>query len=178
MGDVGTPTPSGPAPRPEEPNPPATAPGDDRVAVLAAYLRSNTGRYTDEALRRAAMAAGFSDAELTAAQAIATSAWQGPIRGIQPRLNLGVITATAIVYVVILYLAISTSASISSDASGTVAIGGLLLGAVAWAILRNDHPSLARGLGCGVVAAVVIPVVVVLVIIGICIVSGTYPIGP
>lgn len=160
------------------PKPIATQPGDDRVAVLAAYLRSHAGRYTREALARAATAAGYSDAEVTAAQAIADSTWQGPTHGIRPRYHLGVVTSAAIAYVVLLYAAISTSASRSSDVSGTVAIGGLVLGVVAWALLRRDHPSLARGIGCGVIAAIVIPIVTVLVIVGICIVSGTYPSGP
>jgi hypothetical protein len=152
--------------------------GDDRIAALAAYVRSNAGTYTDEALRLAAIEAGYSDAEFTAAHAIGTSTWQGPISGIRPRYHLGVVTGTAIAYVLALYFAISTTASISSDVSGTVAVGGLLLGALGWALLRNDRPSLARGIGCGVIAAVVIPIVTVLLILGICIVSGSYPIGP
>ena len=124
------------------------------------------------------MTAGYSDAELTAAQAIASSSWQGPIRGIEPSRNLGVVIAAAIGYVVLLYIAISISASMASDASGAVGLGGLLAGVIAWVVLRNEHPSLARGIGCGVIAAVVVPLVVILVIIGICIVSGSYPSGP
>jgi hypothetical protein len=172
-------TPGDPTPEAAEPTPPSLTPtGDDRVAVLAAYLRSHAGRYTGEALARAATAAGYSDAEVTAAQAIADSTWQGATHGIRPKFHLGVVTSAAIAYVVVLYAAISTSASRSSDVSGTVAIGGLVLGVVTWALLRRDHPSLARGIGCGVIAAIVIPIVTVLVIVGICIVSGTYPSGP
>jgi hypothetical protein len=86
-----------------------------------------------------------------------------------------VVVAVAIGYVVIPYLLISTTGSMSSDLSGTVALVGLLGGVIAWALLRNQRPSLARGIGCGVVLAIVIPVVVIVVIIGICVVSGTFP---
>jgi hypothetical protein len=83
----------------------------------------------------------------------------------------------AIAYVVGLYALISGTAAISSDVSGMVALVGLLAGVVGWALLRNDRPSLAQGIGCGVVLAVTIPIAAVLVIVGICLVAGTYPSG-
>jgi len=172
-------TPGDPTPEAAEPTPPSLTPtGDDRVAVLAAYLRSNAGRYTGEALARAATAAGYSDAEVTAAQAIADSTWQGATHGIRPKLHLGLITGSAIAYVALLYLAIATTGSIGGDVPGAVAIGGLLLGVVAWVVLRDDHPSLALGISCGVIVAIVLPIVLVLAIVGICIATGTNPIGP
>ena len=63
----------------------------------------------------------------------------------------------------------------SSDLSGTMGLVGLLIGIVGWALLRNREPSIAQGLGCGVVLAVAIPIVAVLVILGICIVAGSFP---
>ena len=165
---------------PTEPTGPAIpSPDDDRVAVLAAYLRANEGRFTDEALARAARAAGYSDAELAAARGLAAPSWQAADRTIDagPKKNNAVVAAVAIGYVIVLYVAISTSASASSDLSGTVGLVGLLLGVVGWAVLRNQEPSIAQGLGCGVVLAVMIPVVVIVVIVGICVVTGTYPTG-
>jgi hypothetical protein len=163
---------------PTEPASPAIpAPEDDRVAVLAAYLRSNQGKFTDQALDKAAREAGYSEAELAAARPLANPSWQGS--GVMPPptrdTHRGVVAAVAIAYVLVLYLLISTAASMSSDLSGTVGLVGLLAGIVAWALLRNERPSLAQGIGCGVVLAVVIPIVAIFVIIGICVVTGTFP---
>jgi hypothetical protein len=147
-------------------------PGDDRVAVLAAYFRSNRGRFTDEALAAAARAAGYTDAEIAAARSLAD-----PTTDIGPapagRANRGVVAAVAIGYVIGLYLLISSAAALSSDVSGAVGLVGLLGGVIAWALLRQERPSLAQGIGCGVVLAVAIPVIVLLVILGICLVAGT-----
>jgi hypothetical protein len=154
-------------------------PEDDRVAVLAAYLRTNRGRFTEEALARAAREAGYSDAEIKAAGTLAEPGWHGagiPTSG-DRRTSYPVVAAVAIGYVIGLYFVISGAASISSDLSGSVGLVGLLGGIVAWAMLRNSRPSLAQGIGCGVVLAIVIPIVAIVVIIGICVVTGTYPSG-
>ena len=163
-----TPTPSTPA-----------TPGaeDDRVAVLAAYLRSNQGRFTEEALATKAQEAGYTAAELSAARSLAEDPGPAGPAAPGPRTNRGVVAAVAIAYVLILYLVISGAAGVSSDLSGTVALVGILGGVVAWALLRNERPSLAQGIGCGVVLAVTIPIVVIVAIIGICVVAGTYPSG-
>ena len=155
---------------PADPRP--ASPDDDRVAVLAAYLRANLGRYTDEALRQTVAQSGYTDAEFTAARALALDAGavdRGP-GGSRP--NVGVATLIAIAYVVALYWLISTAAARSSDLAGTLALGGLVAGVVAWAVLRGRYPSVAQGIGCGVILAVAIPVVVVLVLLGICVVMG------
>jgi hypothetical protein len=166
---------------PAEPASPAIpSPDDDRIAVLAAYLRTNEGKFTDEALGRAARSAGYSDVELAAARGLAGPSWQASARttGEGPKKNNVVVAAVAIGYVIVLYVAISTSASASSDLSGTVGLVGLILGVVGWAVLRNQEASIAQGLGCGVVLAVTIPIVVIAVILGICIVTGSFPTGP
>jgi hypothetical protein len=169
---------------PTEPASPAIpAPEDDRVAVLAAYLRTNHGRFTDEALARAARDAGYSEAEIRDAAAIAVPGSQavGIPSGAGGRLNSWVAAAAAIANRNGLYGAIwlvgaaRILTSSASDLSGAVALAGLLAGVVAWALLRNDRPSLARGIGCGVVLAIAIPIVTVLVIIGICIATGSSP---
>ena len=43
--------------------------------------------------------------------------------------------------------------------------------------LRDRHPSLARGLGCGVILVILLPVILVLVVLGFCIATGAIPIG-
>ena len=158
---------------PTDPTEPITpAPGDDRVAVLAAYLRSNRDRFTDEALATAARAAGYSEAEIAAARSVAdptTDVGPAPARTV----NRGVVAAVAIGYVVALYLLTSGAAALSGDASGAVGLVGLLGGVIAWALLREERPSLAQGIGCGVVLAIAIPLVVILIILGICLVAGT-----
>jgi hypothetical protein len=169
---------------PTEPARPAIpAPEDDRVAVLAVYLRTNRGRFTEEALARAARDAGYSEAEIRDAATIAVpgSQAEGIPSAAGGRLNAGVAAAAAIGYVIALYGAIwlvgaaRILTSSASDLSGAVALAGLLAGVVAWALLRNDRPSLARGIGCGVVLAISIPIVTILVIIGICIATGSSP---
>jgi hypothetical protein len=169
---------------PTEPARPAIpAPEDDRVAVLAVYLRTNRGRFTEEALARAARDVGYSEAEIRDAATIAVpgSQAEGIPSAAGGRLNAGVAAAAAIGYVIALYGAIwlvgaaRILTSSASDFSGAVALAGLLAGVVAWALLRNDRPSLARGIGCGVVLAISIPIVTILVIIGICIATGSSP---
>jgi hypothetical protein len=158
---------------PTNPASPTVATGDDdRVAVLAAYLRSNSGRFTDEALAGAARAAGYSDAEIAAARTLAdpaTDVGRAPVR----RVNRGVVAAVAILYVIALYAAVAIASSFAIDLNGVAGGAGLLGGVVAWALLRDERPSLAQGIGCGVVLAVAIPVIVLLVILGICLVAGT-----
>jgi hypothetical protein len=158
---------------PTGPTGPTVAAGDDdRIAVLAAYLRSNRGRFTDEALAGAARAAGYSESEIAAARSVAdptTDIGPAPAR----QVNRGVVAAVAIVYVLGLYLLISGAAALSGEASGAVGLVGLLGGVIAWALLREERPSLAQGIGCGVVLAIAIPLIVILVILGICLVAGT-----
>jgi hypothetical protein len=159
---------------PTQPTQPTTpAPEDDRVAVLAAYLRSNRGRFTDEALTGAARAAGYGDAEIAAARTVADPTTDiGPAAPAR-RVDRGVVAAVAVAYIVVLYLLISAAAAVSSDASGAIGLVGLLGGVIAWALLREERPSLAQGIGCGVVLAIAIPLIVILVILGICLVAGT-----
>jgi hypothetical protein len=157
------------------PRAPVVADTDDRVAALAAYFRTNSARFTDEALTRAALEGGYGQAEIDAARQLAAPGWQaGAAASVGPRKNYWVVAGVAIAYVVALYLAISGLASMSNDLSGTVGLVGLLLGITGWGLLRNREPSIAQGLGCGVVLAVTIPVVAILVIIGICVASGAF----
>jgi hypothetical protein len=157
------------------PNVPAVE--EDRVGVLAAYVRTNRDRFTDEALRAAAGAAGYTDAEIAAAW----SAAGNPSKSIptERRTNAGVVLAVAIGYVVALY---GISALLGSTGVGDIAaaigIGLVLAGIAGWVVLRDLKPSLAAGLGWGVLLAVGLPIVIVLGLLGICLVASSVPVVP
>jgi hypothetical protein len=157
------------------PNVPAVE--EDRVGVLAAYVRTNRDRFTDESLRAAASAAGYTDAEIAAAW----SAAGDPSKSIptERRTNAGVVLAVAIGYVVALY---GISALLGSTGVGDIAaaigIGLVLAGIVGWVVLRDSKPSLAAGLGWGVLLAVGLPIVIVLGLLGICLVASSVPVVP
>ena len=157
------------------PNVPAVE--EDRVGVLAAYVRTNRDRFTDDALREAARAAGYSDAEIGAAW----SAAGNPSKSIptERRTNVGVVIAIAVGYAAALY---GVSALLGSmgvgDIAAAIGIGLVLAGIVGWVVLRDSRPSLAAGLGWGVLLAVGLPIVIVLGLLGICLVASSVPVVP
>ena len=157
------------------PNVPAVE--EDRVGVLAAYVRTNRDRFTDEALREAARAAGYTDAEIAAAW----SAAGNPSKSIPTErpTNVGVVIAVAVGYAAGLY---GVSALLGSmgvgDIAAAIGIGLVLAGIVGWVVLRDSRPSLAAGLGWGVLLAVGLPIVIVLGLLGICLVASSVPVVP
>lgn len=152
-----------------EPDVPAVT--EDRVGVLAAYVRTNLDRFTDEALRASARKAGYSEPEIEAAwKAAADRSAQSTER----QINVGVVIAVALAYVVLLYGGASVVASLGvGDIAAYLGIGIVIAGIAGWALLRDSRPSLASGLGWGVLLAVGLPLIIVLGILGICIVAGT-----
>jgi hypothetical protein len=144
----------------------------DRIGVLAAYLRTNRDRFTDDALRQAAREAGYTDAEITAAWSAAADP-----RAALPterRTNLGVVIVTAIAYAIVIYGGAAVVGSIGiGDLAALVALVLVVGGIAGWALLRDSRPSLASGLGWGVFLAVGLPLIVILGILGICVVAGT-----
>jgi hypothetical protein len=159
-------------PVPEEREPVVPAVAEDRVGVLAAYIRTNRDRYTDDALRAAARKAGYSEAEIAAAWTSAASRTPMPT---ERRTNAGVVVGVAIGFAAALY---GGGALLGSIGVGDIAAGaGLLLivgGIAGWALLRESRPSVASGLGWGVLLAVGLPLIIVLGILGICIVFGVF----
>jgi hypothetical protein len=158
----------------DERGPSVPAVSEDRVGVLSAYVQTNRDRFTDEALREAAHSAGYTDAEIAAAWSAAAD----PKRSIpsERQTSVGVVVLTAIVYGVTLYLAAGALSTVGAgELAGIAAIGGLLAGIVGWVLLRDSRPSLALGLGWGVLLAVGLPLIIVLGILGICLVAGTIP---
>jgi hypothetical protein len=161
----------------EERGPTVPAVEEDRIGVLAAYVQTNRDRFTDEALREAAGTAGYTDAEIAAAWA----ATADPSKSIptERRTNVGVVIAIAVVFVIAVYgSAILLSTIGVGDIAAIVGIGLVLAGMVGWVLLRDSRPSLAAGLGWGVLIAVGLPIVIVLGILGICLVGASIPIAP
>jgi hypothetical protein len=146
----------------------------DRAAALAAYREANRGRYTDEALRRAASSAGYTEAEIEAAWSAAIPAT--PIDISRRRARMRVAIPVAILYVIGVYLAVGLlGARAEGDLTTPLFLIAGIVGIGGWALLRDRRPSLGLGLGLGVLLAVVLPLVLVLVLLGICIVSGGIP---
>jgi hypothetical protein len=158
-------------PDPTGPPEAMTVGAEDRTARLTAYFREHSGRYAAEALRKAAREAGYDDAEIESAWP--TVIWTTPSAS-PGRSNPIVVIAIAILYVLGLYAAITVLGGVGIG-SGTslVALGITIAALIGWARFRDERPSLAAGLGCGVLASILIPVVVFLVILGICIVTGS-----
>jgi hypothetical protein len=127
--------------------------GAARRATLAAYLREHERRFTREALRRAAEAAGYTPVEVAAAFDLAAP----------PSSPAGETFLVGIVYV------LATALFVGLLSSAVVAGGAGVLGALA---LRNARPAAARGLACGVLVAIVAPAILLLGILGFCLVTG------
>lgn len=161
---------------PTEVAPAPTAGTDDamrtrRIDTLAAYLRRHQGSYSRDALRRSAEAAGYETRDIDAAIAVAGEA--PPPSGMRAaRPVLGAIAFVIVIYVVVFIAALVPDLS----QSALLVLGGILLGGIAGSIiLRATRPQLARALGLGVVLAVVIPLVIGLVVAGVCIVAFLVP---
>ncbi len=154
-----------------------------RMASLTAYLQTNRDRYTEASLRRASLGAGYTQAEVDAAwRAIATAAATGRDL-ITPRISLPVTIGTTVGFIAGTWLALALGESISQAIGVYGASGALIwlaagiIGTVGWVTQRDRHPSLARGLGCGVILVILLPVILVLVVLGFCIATGAMPIG-
>jgi hypothetical protein len=155
--------------------PDPSAPVAERVARLAAYFQEHRDRFTTEALKQTAADAGYEPAEIELAWS--RIAWGDPERAAGRTTQPGVAALVAIVYVVGTWFgAIGLSSnSGTSGLAGPAFLAALGGGVLAWAALREQSPSVARGIGIGVVLAIVVPAVFVLVFIGICLAMGFTP---
>lgn len=145
----------------------------DRVAALSAYLEANRGRYTDDALRRAASSAGYTDAEIDAAALAVAAAGDGsaePVRGHGAN-------AKAIFIVIGYFVGVFVVASILSFIAETSLLAlpamglGLVLAVLASVMLRDTRPALADAFKIGVIIVIVLPLVLGLVALGVCVVA-------
>jgi hypothetical protein len=161
----------------DERGPTVPAVEEDRVGVLAAYVGTNRDRFTDGALRDAAREAGYTDTEITAAWAAAGN----PAKSIptERRTNVGVVLAVAVGYTAAIYGAGALLVSMGvGDFAAVIGLGLVVAGIVGWVVLRDSKPSLAAGLGWGVLLAVGLPIVIVLGLLGICLVASSVPVAP
>jgi hypothetical protein len=155
------------------PDPPV--PTTERITGLVAYFRENRDRFTSEALKRAAVDAGYESAEIEFAWS--RIAWGDPDRAVDRPTRGGVSALVAVIYAAGTWLGAIGLASNGSTAElaapGFLAalVGGLL----AWVALRDQAPSVARGIAIGLALVVVLPIVFVLVLIGICLATGFNP---
>ncbi len=186
------PVPSAASPNPAEEPPAPIAPleqPDDglaraqRISALQTYLSQYRDRYTAEALRRAALGVGYTAAEID--QASATAAAVGPdapVVGWTPPSSaatkpgpavlptLGTIVASiAGLWGVATILGLLTG---NTNLYGFVYLIGIGLAVLGWVVLRQDHPSVARGLGCTVLLIFILPLAVFVAILGYCVVTG------
>jgi hypothetical protein len=151
-----------------------------RMAALTAYLETHRAAFTESALRGAALEAGYSDAELDAALLRLAQGAPGSDPGRRPVRGLTA-AATFIVAIVVVWLGLSAleTAGRAIDPSLPVPLIGWLaagiLGAILWWWSRERHPSLARGVATAVIVVTFLPVVLFLVVFGICVVTGAVP---
>jgi hypothetical protein len=138
---------------------------DARIIALAEYVRANRDAFTEDALRRAAVEAGYDEREIAAAWAVSTE----PVRGRKAN-------AKAILIVVGYFIGVFVVASILSSVSESGVLGlptigaGLLLAVFLWLTLRESNPPLAEAFKLGVIVLVVLPIVLSLVAFGVCVV--------
>ena len=159
----------GPKPQtPEKREPVVPTVDEDRVGVLAAYVRTNRDRYTEEALRASARKSGYTDAEIDAAWKAAAS--RAAIPG-ERRTNTGSVIGVAVGFIAALYGgAALIGAAGAGDIAAAAGLALIIAGIAGWALLKETRPSLSSGLGWGVLLAVGLPLVIVLGILGICLV--------
>jgi hypothetical protein len=154
------------APQPSIPGLPPAAPEyvGARRAALRDYVAANEGRFTRDALTRAALDSGYEPAEVDAAFTRPNA---------RSRMT-GEVWVVAIVYVLGLYLGTAIVGGLDSGGRlyPVVLIAGFAGGIVGAIRLRDRRPSIGYGLGCGVVAAIVVPLVLALSVLGICIATG------
>jgi len=143
-----------------------------RIASLVGYFREHRDRYTPDALTSAVAAAGYSPAEIEAAWS--QVGWGSAERAVSRPSEFGVAAVVAILFVTGTYVG-ALGLGLNRTSSG-LALPGFVMalfgGALAWVALRESNPALARGIGCGIVIAVGLPVVLFLVVLGVCVVAG------
>ncbi|MBA3779131.1 MAG: hypothetical protein H0X16_07525 [Chloroflexi bacterium] len=155
---------------------------------IVRYLAENRGRYTDAALRDALVRAGHPGAEVDEALASLVpggverppgSVWsendpeaRRDRRGVtrSPKFWLVLVGFVIGLYAAVLLSSFAVNAGGLPDLIPLVVAAVILLaGATGWARLQHDDRPLAMGLGCGVVAAILIPFIAIVVLFGICV---------
>jgi hypothetical protein len=148
-----------------------------RMAALTAYLEVHRDRFTEPALRRAALGAGYTAQEVDVAwHRLATAT---PTRDPAAVPFSGVTAGLTFIAVIVLgWLAVSaidaTGRTIDPGAPWGLAawLAGGALGTMLWWLNRRTHPSFARGVGCAVLMAILLPFILIAAVFGFCLVTG------
>lgn len=166
-----------PAPTPAGQTGEEAFPGSRRAA-LAAYVEVNRERYTEAALRAAALQAGYTSDEFDAVWPAV--GWARPSDGPRPRTSAMTSLATFIGFILVLWLGATVLESITLASGSFIGPVGpamwvvmLIGGVIGWLVLRGSHPSVSRGLGWAVVVVGLLPIVLVVAVLGFCLVTGT-----
>ena len=140
-----------------------------RVDALAAYFRRHGAGYAPEALRRSALAAGYDQRDIDAAWAVTGE--PAPVQGARTATPAIVVIA----YVVGTY-ALTVAVGAIPETSGLAIIvlaAALVAGVAAWLGLRGSRPRIANAFRIGVVIAIVVPLAIGAVALGLCLVMTT-----
>ncbi len=172
--------PSSGTPTTAPPPTPADRAGEDdipgaRMAALTAYTQINRERFTEAALRTAALGVGYTAAEFERAWAAAASS--RPEDAIRPATSRRAVVGTTIAFILGTWLSLSLADSLTSaiGVPGAIVVWVIagIAGSVGWFALRERNPSVSKGLGCGVIVVVVFPVVLFVAVLGVCLATGT-----
>ena len=140
-----------------------------RIDALAAYFRRHGAKYAPEALRRSALAAGYDQRDIDAAWAVTGE--PAPVQGA----GTATPAIVAIAYVVGTY-ALTFAVGAIPETSGLAIIvlaAALVVGVAAWLGLRGSRPRIADAFRIGVVIAIVVPLAIGVVALGVCLVVTT-----
>jgi hypothetical protein len=170
------PTASVPTPTPAEQTGEQAFPGSRRAA-LAAYVEVHRDRYTEAALRSAALQAGYTSEEFDAVWP--TVGWARPDASGPSRVSFLPAAGTFVGFVLVLWLGavlLENVTAMSGIYIGPIIpvlwVGMLIAAVIGWVVWRDSHPSVARGLGCAVIAVGLFPIVAIVAILGFCLVTG------
>jgi hypothetical protein len=171
------PTASVPTPTPAEQTGEQAFPGSRRAA-LAAYVEVHRDRYTEAALRSAALQAGYTSEEFDAVWPAV--GWARPADGPRARTSFVSSLATFLGFIGVLWLGSVAIESISYASGMYIGpigpimwAGMLILGVIGWLLLRDSHPSVSRGLGWAVIIVGLLPIIAIVAVLGLCLVTGT-----
>lgn len=165
-----------PADKPPADQPPADRPADpgwvaapdERIRGLARYLADNAERFTPEALRQAAMEAGYTPDEIEGASArVRAAAVVGPIR---TRARWIVLGAYAVVWLLFaaVYLTRSYAYGTGIVLQGVLTISLLIALGLALLWLRSRRPDPSDP-GRAIAVFLVVPVILLIGVAGLCV---------
>jgi hypothetical protein len=156
--------------------PAALAGNGARVVALVDYFRLHRGGFTTTALSAAAAAAGYSAAEIDAAWARVDLVTDVPSTRGSDNLVVTIATTVGFVAGVALVPGLLASNPTTAPLVGPWLVVLVVGGVLGWMLLKHSNPAVAQGLGCGLLIAVVVPIVLFLVLLGACLALGVRPI--